>query len=141
GVIADASGNLYGTTAYGGGGTCTSGCGTIFRYAADGSFVPLHSFAGVPNDGALPQAELTLNKRGNLYGTTLAGGGENGTCTHIAEGCGTVFGLKPDGSYKVLVAFEKDGDGAQPQGALLLTHGYLYGTTRIEGDPVCGCGT
>jgi uncharacterized repeat protein (TIGR03803 family) len=128
GVIADGSGNLFGTTACGGGENCSSGCGSIFKWAADGTFSLLHIFGGVQVlDGALPQAELTLNKRGNLYGTTLAGGGIKGTCTHIAEGCGTVFELKSDGSYKVLVAFQKDGDGAQPQGALLLTNGLLYG--------------
>src|SRR5437870_5611256 len=47
-LIADGSGNLYGTTAGGGGGTgCKSvGCGTVFQIASDGTETVLHAFAG-----------------------------------------------------------------------------------------------
>jgi uncharacterized repeat protein (TIGR03803 family) len=42
GVVADAVGNLYGTTLNGGG----SGLGTIFRLATNGVLTTLHSFGG-----------------------------------------------------------------------------------------------
>src|SRR5580698_2940111 len=47
GVIADAAGNLYGTTQWGGG--CTRygppiECGTVFKIAKDGTETVLHAF-------------------------------------------------------------------------------------------------
>src|SRR5437016_5791140 len=55
GLVADAAGNLYGTTTSGGGGPCASGCGTVFRLSPQpgGGWLEavLYSFqAG--NDGA-----------------------------------------------------------------------------------------
>ncbi len=67
-VIADASGNFYGTT-YGGG---TSDLGTVFELAANGTESVLYSFAG-GSDGDYPFASLILDAKGNLYGTTCPG--------------------------------------------------------------------
>lgn len=67
---------LYGTAQYGG----SSGIGTVFAVNTDAAgFTTLHSFAGYPSDGYLPEAGLVL--LGNtLYGTTAYGGSsENGT--------------------------------------------------------------
>jgi uncharacterized repeat protein (TIGR03803 family) len=55
-LISDASGNLYGTTAYGDTGTClkfcTDGsCGTIFKVGPTGVELVLHNFTG-GSDGA-----------------------------------------------------------------------------------------
>lgn len=82
GVVADASGNLYGAT-WAGGGDCD--CGTIFRIAPDGTETVLHAFAG-GTEGAYPMGGLVLDKKGNLYGTTFLGG---------AGDVGTVFKLTP----------------------------------------------
>jgi uncharacterized repeat protein (TIGR03803 family) len=74
----DKSGNIYGTTAGGGAGgnTCFGGCGTVFKLTPgqDGKwkYTVLHRFAGP--DGAGPEAGLTLDKKGNIYGTTTQGG-------------------------------------------------------------------
>src|ERR1700690_656741 len=50
GLILDGSGNLYGTTAYGGTGSCSSGCGTVFELSPNGgggwTETVLYSFAG-----------------------------------------------------------------------------------------------
>jgi len=37
GLTMDKAGNLYGTAAYGGGGDCNGGCGTVFRLTRKGS--------------------------------------------------------------------------------------------------------
>jgi uncharacterized repeat protein (TIGR03803 family) len=84
GLIADASGNLYGTT-IGGGAYCQSigGCGTVYQLSPSAGGVwtetILYNFCttGDQNtcpDGALPNAGLTSDGSGNLYGTTTSGG-------------------------------------------------------------------
>jgi uncharacterized repeat protein (TIGR03803 family) len=91
GVVRDKAGNLFGTTLLGGTSTaCVSGCGTVYELLPPaqqgGSWVErvIHSFAR--HDGADPQAGLTADKAGNLYGTTSAGGGHNaGTVFKIAK--------------------------------------------------------
>ncbi|HEY5048888.1 MAG TPA: choice-of-anchor tandem repeat GloVer-containing protein [Rhizomicrobium sp.] len=83
------SGNLYGTTNWGGGTGCGGfGCGTVFSLAPDGTETILHSFTG-GTDGGVPDGALTADKAGNLYGTAEIGGAG---CT---QGCGTVFKLTP----------------------------------------------
>src|SRR4029077_11093102 len=93
-LIADASGNLYGTTWAGGGSGCNgNGCGTVFSVAQDGTEAVLHSFAG-GSDGFGPYAGVLADADGNLYGSTLYGGGSG--CS--GNGCGIVFKLAPDGT-------------------------------------------
>jgi uncharacterized repeat protein (TIGR03803 family) len=118
GVIADASGNLYGTTEFGG----ASGNGTVFKVTPSGTTV-LHSFGG--NDGANPVAGLIADAAGNLYGTTEFGG---------ASGNGTVFKVTPKGDESVLYSFKGGNDGANPFAALIAdAAGNLYGTTFFGG--------
>jgi uncharacterized repeat protein (TIGR03803 family) len=75
------SGNtLYGAAESGG----SAGVGTVFAMNTNGSgFTNLHSFAGLPEEGARPYAGVVLS--GNtLYGTTLYGGSSyNGTVFKI----------------------------------------------------------
>ena len=84
GLIMDSSGNLYGTTEYGGVGSLGSrgyGDGTVFELAKGSSTITtLASFNGA--NGQVPQAGLIMDSSGNLYGTTESGG---------ANGDGTVF--------------------------------------------------
>jgi uncharacterized repeat protein (TIGR03803 family) len=74
----DKSGNIYGTTVGGGAGAkvCFGGCGTVFKMTplASGkwTYTVLHRFTGP--DGAGPQAGVTLDSKGNIYGTTYEGG-------------------------------------------------------------------
>jgi uncharacterized repeat protein (TIGR03803 family) len=142
-VIADGSGNLYGTTNVGGGGTCRfGGCGTVFKVTPGGSESVLYAFTG-GNDGAYPYAGLTSDSASNYYGTTQAGGG-----CGIGEGCGTVFRLASDGTETVLYAFQGGSDGLNPVGGLMIDNGgNFYGTTagggNYEGADCTsgGCGT
>src|SRR3954469_13247068 len=66
GLIRDASGNLYGTTAHGG----SSGLGTVFRLGPAGKLTVLHTFSGF--DGANPYPGLTWGAAHTLYGLTNA---------------------------------------------------------------------
>jgi len=94
GLIADAAGNLYGTTSAGGGIGCGgSGCGTVFQLSPQqgGGWIEtiLHTFQG-GTDGADPDAPLVADADGNLYGSTSLGGSDN---CGSGSGCGTVFRL------------------------------------------------
>jgi len=65
-LIFDAKGNFYGTTANGGTGSCSHGCGIVFKLDSSGKETVLYSFAGSP-DGAYPTASLIFDPNGNLY--------------------------------------------------------------------------
>jgi uncharacterized repeat protein (TIGR03803 family) len=80
GVVADRTGDLFGTTQAGG----AAGAGTIFKIAPGGGETILYSFSG-GSDGDQPYAALFLGKKSELYGTTSDGG---------ANGFGTVFAMK-----------------------------------------------
>lgn len=144
-LIFDQVGNLYGTARGGG----TNGDGVVFKLAPnqDGSWTEsaLYSFMGGA-DGAVPFAGLIFDQAGNLYGTTVEGGGStNSACNN---GCGTVFKLtaKSDGSWteSVLHSFcllTECRDGATPfiAGVIFDQTGNLYGTTEYGGN-VSQCG-
>jgi uncharacterized repeat protein (TIGR03803 family) len=139
GLILDSSGNLYGTTAWGG----ASNCGTVFELVnSSGTYTEkvLYSFTGF-GDGGIPFAGLITDSSGNLYGTTTSGGDSND---------GTVFELvNSSGTYteEVLYSFTgANGDGAHPYAGLIMdSAGNLYGTTVVGGaSTACGtdgCGT
>ncbi len=135
GLVADAAGNLYGTTSAGGiYGSCGQyKCGTVFELtpAEDGIWTEkvLHSFNLNGQDGAYPEASLIIDLGGNLYGTTWTGG------IHYL---GTAFELSPTegGGWaeKVLHSFGNGDDGASPGGGLTFdAAGNLYGTTGDGG--------
>jgi len=137
-LIADASGNLLGTTQAGGGySTCIGGCGTVFElaktkngYASTPTILASFNFT----DGAYPSAGLIIDADGNLFGTT-AGGGAYSTCI---GGCGTVFELaKTKSGYAdaptILVDFNGP-DGANPTAGLIFdADGNLFGTASAGG--------
>jgi uncharacterized repeat protein (TIGR03803 family) len=127
-LIVDSAGNVYGTAKDGGiPGGCyfntlgitAFGCGTVFEISASGVFSVLYRFAG-GTDGASPMAALAIDSSGNLYGTTLQGGG---TGCDQENGCGTVFELIPQGggvwTEYILNRFNGT-DGALPASGLKL---------------------
>ncbi len=126
-VILAPAGNLYGTTYYGG----RFGYGVVFQLTPNGNGSwkehVLHDFANY--DGSHPSG-LILDQKGNLYGTTFAGGDLK---CNPSFGCGAVFQLVPniDGSWKenVLHRFTGKG-GGYPMASLVFDFaGNLYGTT------------
>ena len=117
----DAKGDLYGTT-YGGGNLndCSSGgCGIVFELKPDGQEPILNVFTDGP-DGARPVGGLIRDKKGNLYGTAVVGGG---LCS-----CGVTFQITPAGVENVLYTFTGAADGDDPETDLTEdAHGNLYG--------------
>ncbi len=90
------------------------------------TFSVLHAFSGAA-DGANPYAGLTLDRGGNLYGTTYAGGTN---CQ--PNGCGTVFKMSSRGSgwfFTALYSFQGMGLGTEPRAPVIFgPDGALYGT-------------
>jgi uncharacterized repeat protein (TIGR03803 family) len=134
GLIADSTGNLYGTAYYGGDVRCKlnvyPGCGVVFRLDKRGKETVLHKFeAG--SDGSYPIAILTRDSAGNLYGTTTQGGNSNCPQPSIG-GCGTVFKLEPNGHESVLYRLTNGPDGETPvAGVVRDPAGNLFGTSLI----------
>ena len=141
GLLFDSSGNLYGTTNFGGSTNCSQGCGTVFELASNSggwTETVLYSFTG-GSDGREPSARLLFDSSNNLYGTTLLGGNVGSVCS---AGCGTVFKLtQTSGSWteSVLYAFQGGSDGALPYDGLSFdTAGNLYGTASAGGAAASG---
>jgi uncharacterized repeat protein (TIGR03803 family) len=150
-LIADAAGNLYGTTMLGGPGLCidseyiVTGCGTVFELvkptSANGMWTEkvLYGFLGTVYgniDSAYPMAGLAFDSSGNLYGTTFGG--------VSYYDLGTVFELSPpaDGGKawmkKILYSFVTGPGGEYPRaGVMFDAKGNLYGSTS-SGAPYNG---
>jgi uncharacterized repeat protein (TIGR03803 family) len=132
-LVRDKSGNLYGTTIFGG----SFGNGAVFRVDASGNETVLYVFTG-GTDGGLPFAGLIRDSQGNLYGTTTQGG--DLTCV-APIGCGTVFKVDSSGHETVLYRFKNGADGEYPYAGLYRDGtGNLYGTT-VNGGSSANYGT
>jgi len=134
GLIMDSEGNLYGTTVYGG----TNGNGTVFKVSSSGEETVLYRFQGSPGDGSQPFSTLVMDKKGNLYGTTIGGGT---TGTGGVNGWGTVFKVASTGEESVLYNFlgEPSGDAGNPWAGMVMDKkGNLYGTTIGAGEYMNG---
>jgi uncharacterized repeat protein (TIGR03803 family) len=119
GLIADAKGNLYGTTLFGG----AYDSGTVFKVDLAGKITTLHTFDILTGDGANPTGLLL--SAGRLYGPTTSGG---------AFGGGAVYEISSAGE-SVLCSFTQLNDSAtqSPQGVLARDpNGNLYGTTAFS---------
>jgi uncharacterized repeat protein (TIGR03803 family) len=92
-LLADKAGNLYGTTAEGGGPNECGNCGTVFRLAPDGTETVLYNIRH-KRDGRGIEAGLIADKAGNLYGTANYGGRGPNCIENGDGGCGVVFELK-----------------------------------------------
>lgn len=148
-VAFDQAGNLYGTTQLGGSGPCNNGlftgCGTVFKltHNRDGSWskTTVYSFQSGSSDGGFPVDGMTLDRAGNIYGSTGGGGLQCGD-----ETCGVVFALTPSGSgwtETILHFFTGGTDGQYPgSGVILDSAGNLCGAAGSGGGgPLGGNGT
>ncbi|MGA3039552.1 MAG: choice-of-anchor tandem repeat GloVer-containing protein [Bryobacteraceae bacterium] len=142
-VTVGGGGVLYGTTQYGGTGPYQAahpGCGMVFSLTPPstpgGSWTQgwLYSFAGPPNDGSYPTANVVVENGGVLYGTTSKGGANSNS--------GTVFSLTPPAApgdpwtETVLYNFPATFYGCQPGQLIANENGALYGVAAM-----CGPGT
>ena len=141
-LIFDKNGNLYGTTMSGG----ADDVGTVFELLPQkgGTWTEtiLHSFSNNGTDGQGATTGVILDAKGNIYGTTEAGG----TGSNCGGGaCGVAFELvrQPGGSYteKILHNFNNNQtDGANPSGLVFDPSGNVYGTTANGGTEFFDCG-
>ncbi len=144
-LIIDSAGNLYGTTEAGGSTNAGGSAGVAFELSPPsqqgGAWkeTVLYKFCSnnVNNlclDGYRPVASLVFDKTGNLYGTTVEGGTENG---------GTAFELSHSQSgwietvlYNFCSNLQGSNclDGIYPESSLLFdAAGNLYGTATQDG--------
>lgn len=129
------SGNIYGTTQYGG----LYDQGTIFELSSNGdgtwSESILYSFRGA-SDGGQPYSGVVIDSYGSLYGAATVGGLAVKACyTAFGPGCGVIFKLRKntDGTWSQRVLHRFSGpplDGVAPVGNLVRDpHGNIFGVT------------
>jgi uncharacterized repeat protein (TIGR03803 family) len=130
GLVADAAGDLFGTTYNGG----AHEVGTVFEIAKTGN-----GYASTPTtlisfdtaNGEHPMAALIIDAAGDLFGTTVSGGANNaGTVFELAN-TGTGYADAPT----TLVSFSSTGSGGRyPYDRLMAdASGNLFGTTSFGG--------
>jgi len=129
-LVADASGNFYGTAANG----CTYNYGCVFKLSNPNGIwtqTILYSFSGA--DGATPTASVILDSTGNLYGTTALGGDFN---------TGIAFKLTPTTrgpwTETLLHSFGSGSDGYTPAELTIDSTGNIYGITQFGGTASSG---
>ena len=128
GVIRDPAGNLYGTT-FIGQADVGYGFGVVYKVDTAGHARVLHNFTNGA-DGGNPYGGVTLDSKGNLYGTASGGG---------ASGAGVVFKIDKSGNEIVLYSFTGGADGGYPFGSVIIdSKGNLYSTTQGGGASGAG---
>jgi len=99
------------------------------------TFSLIHTFTG-GMDGAAPEAGLTLDAGGNLYGTASAGGTAGAGAVYKLTRKGTGFTVNP------LYSFAGGDDGIAPIARVVFgPNGTLYGTTSDQGEGGGAVGT
>lgn len=134
---------LYGSTRLGSGTWrwCLE-CGGVFqlRPAINSRSKPtnatLYAFRG-RSDGSFPSSAVIADPAGNLYGTTMGGGNNDGRCS-VYGGCGAVYQLVQTSAWtwteNTIHTFTSNGDGAGAGGDFVLdSDNKIYGTTRYGG--------
>jgi uncharacterized repeat protein (TIGR03803 family) len=133
-IVIDQRGSIYGSSGFGG----AENAGAIFKLTPSQSGYTesvLYSFPGGVG-GDEPQAGLTIDAHGAIYGTTMYGGNDQGLC--YGYNCGLVFKLTPGTSAyseRIIYAFQGSPDGMLPYGALSVEErtGAVFGTTYWGG--------
>ena len=97
--------------------------GLSWRRSRSGFHLHGASFLLLLGSGCVPTGDLVLDDSGNVFGTTATG-----------SQSGTIFQYAPStNAFRFLFNFNGSGDGAKPQGSLLLKDGKLYGTAASGG--------
>lgn len=125
GLTIDAKGNIFGVT------SLAFQPSEIFKLSPSGNAWASNILYTFPRIDLDPEAPPVLDKMGNIYGATVAGGAKND---------GTVYELMPSPSgpwtYKTLYAFTgKPSDGGGPYSSITFDgRGNIYGTTAGGGS-------
>jgi uncharacterized repeat protein (TIGR03803 family) len=119
--IADAAGNLYGTT-FGGG---ANNFGTVYKLDANThTLSTVHSFSAA--EGGTPEADLMMDSHGNLYGTA----GQQGP-----GGYGTVFKISAGTNVLTTLATFTGPNGAYPNSTpVMAANGDIYAIAGAGGQ-------
>jgi hypothetical protein len=143
GLVLDESGNLYGSSPFGGvNNNCSNPCGAVFdlTHTSGGQWNDniLYSFAG-GTDGAQPEGPVTFRQGWQpLWDNAVGRRGHR-----VSVCCGTVFKLtRSEAAWHetVLHRFQAGSDGFSPySGVTVRGDGRIYGTTAEGG--VYGGGT
>jgi uncharacterized repeat protein (TIGR03803 family) len=136
-IVFDGSGNIFGTTHFGGittcGGIVGGGCGVVFELSpASGGWKESALYAfGDTSDGGFPNAGVILDKNGNVFGTASTGGS-----FQCSIGCGVIYELLKSGNWSESVLHTFTGSDGQFPNAVLLqgNNGALYSTTWYGGS-------
>ena len=129
GVTLDSAANMYGTTGSGGA-YAQNGGGIVWEITHEGQYKELHDFGDV-GDGISPNAGVTLDGAGNMYGTTYGGGAH---ASGYSPSGGLVWEITAGGRYADLLDFGVAKDGQGPlSGVTLDNAGNLYGTASSGG--------
>ncbi len=128
-LILDSSGDIFGTTAFGG----AHRVGTAFELVkSSGGYTEkiLYSFGSVQGDGLNPDGTLVMDKSGNIFGIATAGGPNNS---------GTIFELvNSSGSYTEQAAYTFPFGSSYVSGLLADSQGNLYGSSMTGGNSGAG---
>lgn len=121
-LVADASGNLYGTTVSGG----SSSVGTVFEVNPNtNQLTTLYDFTN-GTDGARPMGRLAIDGQGDLFGACEMGGSTSVDGSVYEISGASIRGGAP--TLQVLHGFD-DTDGYEPHAGVILVGTDLYGTT------------
>lgn len=111
-------GVYYGTTEYGG----ANGYGTIFTITENGDFSKVHDI-NYTADGSNPVSAPVSDQNGNMIGTTVTGGANNG---------GTIYNISPENTVSKLHDFSLPLEGSQPR-SITRQGNIFYGVTSSGG--------
>jgi len=138
-LVPDQAGDLYGCI---GMGQYDHGAiGELSPGSNGWAYTDLYDFCAPSScyDGIQPESPLSWDSKGNLYGTTLAGGND-----YCSGGCGVALQMTPNGdgtwTYRVIHYFgSSQYDGQLPVAGLVLdAAGNAYGATWDGGRYNCG---
>ena len=138
GLLMDSSGNLYGTTEYGG----ANANGTVYELVKSStgySETTLYSFKPqTQGDATFSEANLIMDASGNLYGTSVEGGtNDTGAVFELVKGAAgyteqVIYSFSVGtyiSNYTVV-----NSDGCNPRAGLVMDgSGNLYGTAYLGG--------
>jgi uncharacterized repeat protein (TIGR03803 family) len=139
GVVLDSFGNLYGTAAIGG---RARFWGLAYELSPNsgGTWTETVLYEFNQKNGGTPEAGLSFDAFGNLYGTLEYGGLKAAHCFQetfppYSRACGGAFRLTPKagGGWSELSFLFNGNDGGNPLARLVLDGATLYGTTYQGG--------